>query len=165
MLAGILGHLGITHQWSSCVKERCVQPPEMWGTKWDFCECLRNNVWGTRWRGSWWGKIPEWCSEQLLRGAVGRHLEQEGGQTCMNIWNFWGSWEMFFPPSLLHFYCVMGLKWGTVVELAEFQRIGMLVSKIDIYCMKNFNSNQILHLKAFQLQNFMCWCLQGNLQH
>lgn len=62
---------------------------------------------------------------------------------------------MFFPCPLLHFYWVMGLKCGTVVELAEFQRVGMLISKTGIYHIKNFNSNQILHLKAFQLQNYV----------
>lgn len=62
---------------------------------------------------------------------------------------------MIFPCSLLHFCRVMGLKWGTLVGLAEFQRLGMLVSETGIYHMKSFNSNQILHLKAFQVQNYL----------
>lgn len=60
-----------------------------------------------------------------------------------------------FPSFLLHFCWVMGLKWGILVELGEFQRVGMLISATGIYHMKIFNSNQILHLKAFQLQNYV----------
>lgn len=88
-------------------------------------------------------------------------------ELCEDTWNSRGDTDLrehmeflrflrdVFPLFLLHFCWVMALKWGTLVELGEFQRVGMLVSETGIYDMKIFNSNQILHLKAFQLQNYV----------
>lgn len=148
MLARILWHLGIIHQCSSCMKERCVQPPEIWGIK-----CVR--AWEAAFEGPGREEVDEekntWVvlGAALQRSCVKTPGTAGGTQTCINIW------KDVFPSFSASVLLGAGLKWDTLVELAKFQRVGMLVYETNIYHMKNFNSNQILHLKAFQLQNYI----------